>query len=126
MILAYNGAEGWSKKFNEAPPQLVRDAHQLRRLSKDARFFSHLLYPFQKGKAYEYLGVLREADRICHLIRVHTQEQFVLDYYIDVETFLEVKLLQIDKLGHFEETELYYSDYRLVEGIPFALELKLL
>ena len=124
MILAYNGSVGWSKKSNEASPRVVRDAHQLRRLSKDARFNSHLLYPFQKGKAYEYLGVLREADRICHLIRVHTQEQFVLDYYIDVETFLEVKLLQIDKLGHFEETELYYSDYKLVEGIPFAFRIE--
>jgi len=124
MILAYNGSEGWSKGFNEESPRVVQDPHQLRRLSKDARFNSHLLYPFQKGKAYEYLGVLREADRICHLIRVHTKEQFILDYYIDVETFLEVKLLQIDKLGHFEETELYYSDYKLVEGIPIPYRIE--
>lgn len=120
LVIAYNGSDAWQKDTGSDLPQIIRDEHQLRRLAIDAQFSSHLLYPFQKGKAYEYLGVLRESDRICHLIRVHTQEQFILDYYIDVENFFEVKLLQVDKLGHFKETELYYSDHELVEGIPFA------
>lgn len=124
MVIAYNGTEAWKKMLLKNTPELILNEHELRRLAVDAEFTSYLLYPFQKGKAFEYLGILRESDRICHRIRVHTQEQFVLDYFIDVETFRAIKLLQVDKLGHFGETELYFSDYRMIEGIPFAYRIE--
>lgn len=124
VVIAYNGTEAWKKMLFTNAPELILNENELRRLAMDAQFTSYLLYPFQKGKAFEYLGVLRESDRICHRIRVHTQEQFVLDYFIDVETFRAIKLLQVDKLGHFGETELYFSDYKLIDGIPFAYRIE--
>ena len=123
-VVAYNGKAGWEKSSNKSDPKEINNKERLRQLSNDSIFMNYLLYPFRKNKSYEYLGVIREAEVICHKIRVHTEADFVMDYYIDVKSYLEVKVVQQDKTSYFEKIELVMSDHKLVEGIYFPFKVE--
>lgn len=123
-LKSYDGNKGWEKFPIEQKAKLIRDGQSLRRLANDSIFMNHLLYPFKKGKAFEYIGIVRESDSICHKIRVHTDRQFTMDYFIDIETYLEVKVVQTDSMGYFDSVELYISGHRIIDGMSFPIEVK--
>ena len=123
-LKSFDGNHGWEKFPTEQKAKLIRDEQSLRRLANDSRFMNHLLYPFKKGKAYEYMGIVRESDSVCHKIRVHTEKHFIMDYFIDVETYLEVKVVQTDSMGYFDRVELNISGHKIIEGMPFPIKVE--
>ena len=84
----------------------------------------YLLYPLQAGKAYQYLGTVREYNTVCYKLRLFTEQNFVLDYFLDVESYRIVTIKIADRLEEFSPITVRYYDYRLIDGIYFAYKIE--
>ena len=90
------------------------------RLIKQKQFGNYLLYPFDPNKTIEYLGTERKADSVCHWIRVELINHFVIDYFIDVQTYKEVKVVLHDLVDSENNSTIQYSNYKSINGLPIA------
>ena len=90
------------------------------RMIHEPEIVNFLLYPFQPGKKYSYKGTVRETNVVCHRISLSTKEGFLIDYYIDVESYCITSVKIVDELKEFNPVTIKYSDYRLIDGVFFA------
>ena len=97
-------------------------ANEARRFIHSSVFGNYLLYPYRSGKTIEYLGTTREMDTVCHRIRVSLQNNFTVDYYIDVRTYLDVKIVNRDEELN-TSTTLICSDFKNIKGFPVAYKV---
>tara|TARA_B100001769_G_scaffold259821_1_gene239926 strand:- start:457 stop:1305 length:849 start_codon:yes stop_codon:yes gene_type:complete len=119
-----NGSEVWRKLPSEEKAHLVdSNSNQYKNVIHSSVFSSFLLYPFQKGKTIRYFGTKREDGRLCHIIRVALETGFVLDYYIGVQSYREVKVVQNNHLIEGDETTVVFSNFQNINGLqlPFRV-----
>ncbi len=117
-----NGTEVWQKLASEEKTQLVdSNSNQYKNVIHSSVFSSFLLYPFEKGKIIRYLGTRREDGQLCHIIRVDLETGFILDYYIGVQSYREVKVVQNNHLIDGDETTIVFSNFQNINGLqlPF-------
>lgn len=126
-VIAFDGTHAWQKQTSEDTDESVsgtQSAENLDRIVNKTELARYLLYPFKKDKAYQYLGTNREFNTVCFKIRVYTDQDFIIDYFIDVQSYLIVTIQVLDQLKKYSPVVLRYFDYRKVDGIYFAHKIE--
>lgn len=122
LVLCYDGVDAWQQPPAAEAPVLMSDA-EARRFIHSAHFGNHLLYPFKQGKVVELIDTVPVGDSICHHIRVRLDSEYQVDYYIDIRTYLEVKVVNTDLRSGFENAVIY-DDYIREFGMPIAKKVQ--
>ena len=122
IVLGYDGTEAWQHMPETNSPAALMSADEARRFIHSSVFGNYLLYPYRSGKTIEYLGTTREMDTVCHRIRVRLQNNFTVDYYIDVRTYLDVKIVNRDEEFN-TTTTLLCKDFKTINGFPVAFKV---
>lgn len=118
LVLGYDGEVAWqlipgSKKAVPMPDQ------EARRFAHNSHFGNHLLYPYEAGKTLKYINTLPVDGRICHQIRATIASDFQIDYFIDIRTYLEIKVINTDLRTQAVST-IIFNDYNREFGMPIA------
>lgn len=125
-VQAYDGKVGWqvSPLEGRKDPQLLSE-DDMKGLVVDADIDGPLVDYKQKGHKAELLGHDSVEGTDCYKIKLTLKNGDVRYYYLDTDSFLELKLeTQTMIRGAIQENETYYGDYEEVNGIyfPFAFE----
>ena len=126
QVQAYDGKTGWQiSPFGgrKDPELLSRD--DLKSLVVDADIDGPLVEYKEKGHKAELVGHDSMEGTDCFKIKLSMKNGDVRYYYLDADSYLELKLeIQTTIRGALQESELYYGDYEQVNGIfyPFAVE----
>ncbi len=123
---AYDGKVGW--RVN--PFGGRRDAERLseddtKGLVEEADIDGPLVDYQQKGNKAELMGHDSVEGTDCYKIKLTWKNGDVWIYYLDADSYLELKLeTQTTIRGAIQEGEQYFGDYGKVDGLyfPFALE----
>jgi len=119
LVLGYNGEEAWKQlpgSGREAEPMDEKDA---RRFIHSSQFGSHLLYPYAEGKTISYVDTVPLDGSICHLIRVDLETHHRVDYYIDIRSYMEVRVESLD-LRDQSLVAVELSEYNRDNLLPIA------
>lgn len=122
VFLGYDGKDAW-RQDGEFLPAKPMAAHEARRFIHSAHFGNHLLYPYAKGKRIEYVDTVPVDSAICHQIRVSLPTGYVVDYFIDIRSYLEVKVVNEDTETGLV-SEVVYEDYIREFGMPIAKRVR--
>ncbi len=130
-IQVYDGRNGWKLR-----PYLNRmevepfTAEEAKVASMQSDLDGPLVDYAVKGSRVELDGVEKVEDRDSYKLKVTESNGHTFHVWIDKETFLETKVegqpRRLDGTDH--PVEVYYRDYRTVDGlqIPFVLETRVL
>jgi hypothetical protein len=126
QVQAYDGKTGWqiSPFGGRKDPELLSQ-DDLKSLAVDADIDGPLMDYKEKGHKAELVGHDSVEGTDCFKIKLSMKNGDVRYYYLDADSFLELKLeIQTTIRGALQESELYYGDYEQVNGIfyPFAVE----
>jgi hypothetical protein len=119
FTLSYDGQDAWQSLSRNHSLPMDMSPNDARSFIHFAIFGNYLLYPYRAGKRIEYLGTTREVDTICHRVRVTLDTGFIVDYYIDIRSFLDKKIVNYDERTGSIST-LICEDFRVIEGFPIA------
>jgi hypothetical protein len=125
-IQAYDGKVGWkiSPFEGRKDAQLVGE-EELRDLVEDADFYGPLADYQSRGNKVEYIGHDTVDGDDVYRLKVTLKNGDIYYYYLDPETFLEVRTERIQFVrGAVKETVVESGSYKLVAGVyfPFTLE----
>jgi hypothetical protein len=130
-LQVYDGAQGWKlRPFLNRRVIETYTADELKLSSAQADLDGPLVDYAAKGTRVELAGTEKVEDRDTYKIKMTMRSDQVLHVWIDAQTFLEAKIQgqprRMDGTDH--PTEVYFRDYRQVEGlqIPFVLETRVL
>jgi hypothetical protein len=126
QVQAYDGKTGWqiSPFGGRKDPELLSQDDS-KSLVVDADIDGPLMEYKEKGHKAELVGHDSVEGTDCFKIKLSMKNGDVRYYYLDADSFLELKLeIQTTIRGALQENELYYGDYEQVNGIyyPFAVE----
>lgn len=117
----YDGTTAWQVAKRGASA-VEMDAVNARAFIHGAHFKNYLLYPRALGKQIEYLDTIPVDGEICHQVRVTLDSGYQVDYFIEVESFLELKVVTTD-LRTEKVTTVVYEDYIRKLGMPVAQKI---
>ena len=123
-IVAFDGHNKWQKQISGEEWSYPEIASDMRRMIHEPELASYLLFPLQAGKNYKYRGTVRENNTVCFKVSLLTKQKYLIDYFIDVESYCIVSIKIVDKLKEFSPILIKYSDHRLVDGVYFAHKIK--
>ena len=130
-VQVYDGVNGWKLR-----PYLNRheiepySQEELRLASSQPELDGPLVDYVAKGTRLELNGTEKVEGRDTYKIKVTEKSGHTFHEWIDAKTFLEVKIegepRRLDGTNH--PVEVYYRDYRTVDGLqfPFVLETRVL
>src|SRR6266853_1745494 len=126
QVQAYDGKAGWQiNPFGGRRDAELMSQDDLKSLVVDADIDGPLVDYKEKGHKAELVGHDSVEGTDCYKIKLSMKNGDVRYYYLDTDSFLELKLeIQTTIRGALQESELYYGDYEQVNGIyyPFAVE----
>jgi hypothetical protein len=125
-VRAYDGKAGWrvSPFGGRKDPELMSQ-DDMKDLVVDADMDGPLVNYKEKGHKAELVGHDSVEGTDCYKIRLTLKNGDIRTYYLDADSFLEIKLeTQTMIRGAMQEGETYYGDYDEIGGIyyPFAIE----
>jgi hypothetical protein len=125
-VQAYDGKTGWqiSPFGGRKDPELMSQ-DDMKKLVDHADLDGPLVDYKEKGHKAELVGHDSVEGTDCFKIKLSMKNGNVRYYYLDADSFLELKLeIQTTIRGALQEFEIYYGDYEQVNGIyyPFAVE----
>src|SRR5580700_10473378 len=130
-VQVYDGANGWKLR-----PYLNRldvepyTADELKLASTQSELDGPLVDLAAKGNTVELAGMEKVEDHDTYNLKVTLKDGRITHVWVDAKTFLEAKVegqpRRLD--GKMHPVEVYYRDYRAVNGlqIPFLLETHVL
>ncbi len=126
LVQGYDGKTGW--RIN--PFEGRRDAERMSQddtlaLADDATIDGPLLAAKTSGSTVSYLGREDFEGTNAYKLRVTKRTGAEYVYYLDPDSYLEIKVVETRKLrGAQQVTLTEYGDYELVNGVyfPFAIE----
>ena len=126
QVQAYDGKTGWqiSPFGGRKDPELLSQ-DDMKSLIVDADVDGPLVNYKDKGHKAELVGHDSVEGTDCFKVKLSMKNGDVRYYYLDADSFLELKLeIQTTIRGALQESELYFGDYEQVGGIyyPFAVE----
>jgi outer membrane lipoprotein-sorting protein len=126
QVRAYDGKTGWqvSPFGGRREPELLSE-DDMRDLVLDADIDGPLVDYKAKGHKAELMGHDSVEGTDCYKIKLTLKNGDILTYYLDADSYLELKLeTKIFIRGAPQESETYYGDYEQIGGIyfPFAIE----
>jgi len=125
-IQAYDGKIGWqvSPFGGRKDPELMSQ-DDLKTLIVDSDLDGPLVDYQSKGHQAELVGHDSVEGTDCFKIKLTMKNGDVRYYYLDTDSFLELKVeIQTSIRGTLRETELYYGDYEQVNGIYYAFAVE--
>lgn len=126
QIQAYDGKVGWQiSPFGGRKDPDLMSQDDMKSLVVDADIDGPLVNYKDKGHKAELVGHDSVEGTDCFKIKLSMKNGDVRYYYLDTDSYLELKLeIQTTIRGALQESELYFGDYELVNGIyyPFAVE----
>jgi hypothetical protein len=126
QVRAYDGKSGWQINPFEGrrDPELLSQDD-----SKDLQISADMDGPLvnykEKGHQAELVGHDSVEGTDCYKIKLTLKNGDIRYYYIDTDSFLELKLEAHTSIrGSIRESETFYGDYDQVNGVyyPFAIE----
>ena len=123
-IVAFDGNNKWQKQTLGEEWSYPKIAPEMRRMIHEPELANYLLYPLQAGKEFQYKGTVRENNTVCFKVSLLTKQKYLIDYFIDVESYCIVSIKIIDRLNEFSPVLVKYSDHRLVDGVYFAYKIE--
>jgi hypothetical protein len=125
-VQAYDGSSGWqiSPFSGRKDPELLGE-EELRGIVEEADFYGPLVDYQAKGNTIEYLGHDTVDGDDAHRLKVTLKNGDILYYYLDPETFLEIRVEKVQFVhGAVRETLTEPGSYILVGGVyvPFSVE----
>jgi len=123
LVLAYDGDTAWKSLSGSTADAKPMDAEEARRFIHSSRFGNHLLYPFEEGKTIRYLDTVPVDGSICHQIRVELDTGYQVDYFLDIRSYLELKVVNTDLRTELVSS-LTYKDYTREVGMPIAKHVR--
>jgi outer membrane lipoprotein-sorting protein len=126
LINAYDGKTGWriSPFEGRKDPDLL-STDDTKSLLEDADIDGQLVDYKNKDHRAELMGHDSVEGTDCYKIKLTLSNGDVRYYYIDADSFLELKVeTERDIRGSIQYGEILYGDYEQVNGIyyPFAIE----
>lgn len=126
QVRAYDGKAGWQVNpfGGRKDPELLAE-DDMKDLVVDADIDGPLVGHQQKGHKAELMGHDPVEGTDCYKIKLTLKNGDLRYYYLDSDSFLELKLeTQTMIRGAIKENETYYGDYEQVGGVyyPFAIE----
>src|SRR5256885_12818910 len=126
QVQACDGKTGWqiSPFGGRKDPELLSQ-DDLKSLVVDADLDGPLVDYKEKGHKAELVGHDSVEGTDCYKVKLSMKNGDVRYYYLDADSFLELKLeVQTTIRGALQETEIYYGDYEKVNGVyyPFSVE----
>jgi outer membrane lipoprotein-sorting protein len=126
QVQAYDGSTGWQiNPFQGRRDPELLSADDSKGLQVDADVDGPLVNYREKGHKAELVGHDSVEGTDCYKIKLTLKNGDVRYYYLDTDSFLEIKLeTQTSIRGSIQESETYYGDYEEVNGVyyPFAYE----
>ena len=123
LLLGYDGETAWQMERWKGESAKPMPDEKARRFRHSARFGNHLLYPYAEGKRIEYVDTVPVDGAICHKLRVELPTGYEVHYFIDVRSYLEVRVQHRDhRTG--ETFGMKYADYVRKGGMPVAKEVE--
>lgn len=130
-VQVYDGANGWKLRpyLNRLEVEPYTD-EELSRASTQSDLDGPLVDYAAKGTRIELAGMEKVEDRDTYNLKLTMKNGQTMHVWVDVQTFLEAKVegqpRRLD--GKLHPVEVYYRDYRSVDGlkIPFLLETRVL
>ncbi len=123
LTLGYDGELAWQHLPGRGQRPEPMPADEARRFIHGAHFGNHLLYPFAIGKSIEYIDTVPVEGNICHQLRVTLDTGYQVDYFIDIRSYLEVKVLNTDLINETTNS-VVYRDYIREFGMPIAKQVE--
>jgi hypothetical protein len=130
-VQVYDGTHGWKlRPFLNRLEVEPYTADELKKASMQSDLDGLLVDYAAKGSRVELEGVEKVEDRDSYKLKVTLKNGQSLHVWVDTTTFLEAKVegqpRRLDGTDH--PVEVYYRDYRTVNGlqIPFVLETRVL
>lgn len=130
-IQVYDGTNGWKvRPFLNRVDVEPYTASELKMASMQSDLDGPLIDCAAKGARVELDGMETVENRPTYKLKLTKKDGQILHVWIDAETFLEAKIegqpRRLD--GKMHPVEIYYRDYRPVNGLefPFVLETKVL
>jgi hypothetical protein len=130
-LQVYDGVNGWKLR-----PYLNRlevepyTADEMKAASRQSELDGLLVDYAAKGTRIESDGTEKVEDRDTYKLKLTLKSGLVTHVWVDAQTFLETKVEGQPRLldGTYHPVEVYYRDYRNVNGlqIPFVLETRVL
>jgi hypothetical protein len=130
-VQVFDGTNGWKLR-----PYLNRlevesyTPEEMKMASVQPELDGYLLDYSVKGTKVELAGMEKVEDRDTYKLKLTLKDGSSMHVWIDAQTFLETKIegqpRRLD--GVYHPVEIYYRDYRPVDGlqIPFVLETRVL
>jgi len=126
QVQAYDGKTGWQVDPTQGRKQAqLMSADDSKPLQVDADMDGPLINYKQKGHTAELIGRDPVEGTDCYKIKLTLKNGDIRVYYLDADSFLEIKLeTQTNIRGSIQESETYFGDYEKVDGLyfPFAVE----
>ena len=122
LLLAYDGVTAWQQPPGAEEPILMTEA-EARRFVHSARFGNYLLFPFEEGKVIEFVNTVPIEGALCHHIRVRLDTDYQVDYYIDIRSYVEVKVVNTD-LRSGSVNSVVFDEYIWDYGMPIAKKVE--
>lgn len=120
-LKGYDGAKAWRKAHQKDPVEPMPEA-EAEAFALNALVGSQLLYPFAVGKQIELIETIPMDGKICHHLRVSfTNKDTVLDYFIALPEYYEVKRVVHNRKAPQTHTTVF-ADYERIQGIPIAFK----
>src|SRR4029077_11859670 len=128
-VQVYDGTNGWKlRPFLNRMEVESYTAEELKSASMQADLDGPLVDYVAKGSRVELEGLEKVEGRDTYKLKLTLKSWQSLHVWVDAETFLEAKIeghpRRLDGTEH--PVEIYYRDYRTVDGlrIPFCLDTK--
>jgi len=126
QVQAYDGHTAWQiDPFRGRKDPNLMSQDDTRALLLDADLEGPLVNYKQKGHAAELMGHDAVEGTDCYKIKLTLHNGDVRYYYLDVDSYLEIKFETQSKVrGAFEYSDTVLGDYEEVEGVyfPFLIE----
>lgn len=119
-IVAFDGNNKWQKQISDEGVFFPEIVPQMDRMVNETELSSYLLFPLLKEKAFQYKGTVRKFNTVCHQISLFAEQDYLIDYFIDVESYFIVSIKITDTLREFSPVLIRYSDYQMVDGLYLA------
>ncbi len=129
QIMVYDGKSGWKidpfQGYGGGKNAEVMTADELKGAEVQADLDGPLVDYAAKGHKIEYMGKDSVEGAAAHKLKVTLKNGDIQTYFLDADSYLEVKQTSKRKVREQEvEAETYFGDFREVAGVlyPFAIE----
>jgi len=126
LVSSYDGHSGWRiNPFQGRKDPEKMSADEARAMADGAVIEGQLLASRHDGSRVDYLGREDFDGTLAYKLRVTQKDGDQFTYWLDPDTYLEIKVAETRKLRGAEQTsETEFGDYEKVAGVYFPMSVE--